>query len=404
MTFALPPIFEYQQRALFTQHRYAIVEGSTKVGKTYPCTVWLLDQMGQHGRPGRNFWWVAPTIKQAKMAYDRIKTMLIGADRPKASWSSNDTDRTITIHGRGTAWFLTGEKPDNLFGEDVYAVVVDEATRVREEAWYAIRSVISATGGFVRIIGNVKGRKNWVAVMAANARSGNDPDTIYSKLTADDAVASGIMTPEELEDARRRLPHAVFRELYYAEPSDDGGNPFGIDHIRACVGDQSMSEPVVWGVDLAKSHDWVVAIALDANGVVCRFERWQSPWGMTIKRLTELIGGTAAYIDATGNGDPVVEALQRDGVGNIEGVKFTQQEKQRLMEGLAVAIQRREVTYPAGPIVEELELFEYEYTRSGVHYTAPDGAHDDCVCALALAVKGLPGATVGAYVEAFALE
>jgi DNA polymerase III epsilon subunit-like protein len=30
--------------------------------------------------------------------------------------------------------------------------------------------------------------------------------------------------------------------------------------------------------------------------------------------------------------------------------------------------------------------FEYEHTRFGVRYAAADGAHDDCVCALALAV------------------
>ena len=35
----------------------------------------------------------------------------------------------------------------------------------------------------------------------------------------------------------------------------------------------------------------------------------------------------------------------------------------------------------------ELEQFEYEYTRTGVRYSAPDGQHDDTVCALALAVS-----------------
>jgi hypothetical protein len=41
-----------------------------------------------------------------------------------------------------------------------------------------------------------------------------------------------------------------------------------------------------------------------------------------------------------------------------------------------------------------LETFEYEFTRIGVRYTAPDGLHDDCVCALALAVEHFrPGIT-----------
>jgi hypothetical protein len=56
--------------------------------------------------------------------------------------------------------FKSGEKPDNLYGEDVWAVVVDEASRTREEAYWALRSTLTATGGPIRIIGNVKGRKN----------------------------------------------------------------------------------------------------------------------------------------------------------------------------------------------------------------------------------------------------
>jgi hypothetical protein len=68
-----------------------------------------------------------------------------------------------------------------------------------------------------------------------------------------------------------------------------------------------------------------------------------------------------------------------------EGFKFSSSSKQQLMEGLAAAIQQGRIRIPAGPIVAELETFEYEYTRTGARYSAPAGLHDDCVCALALA-------------------
>ena len=44
------------------------------------------------------------------------------------------------------------------------------------------------------------------------------------------------------------------------------------------------------------------------------------------------------------------------------------------------------VFFPEEPIGSEMENFEFEYTRTGVRYTAPVGLHDDCVMALALAV------------------
>jgi hypothetical protein len=96
--------------------------------------------------------------------------------------------------------------------------------------------------------------------------------------------------------------------------------------------------------------------------------------------------GIPIIFDSTGVGDPIGEEISRVR-GDIELVKFTQTSKQQLMEGLAMAIQKRNITFPEGIIKDELENFEFEYTRSGVKYSAPAGLHDDCVVSLALAVS-----------------
>lgn len=56
------------------------------------------------------------------------------------------------------------------------------------------------------------------------------------------------------------------------------------------------------------------------------------------------------------------------------------------MEGLQLAIHNREIGYPKGTLLNELLSFEYQWTRTGATYSAPEGLHDDCVMALALAV------------------
>ena len=132
-------------------------------------------------------------------------------------------------------------------------------------------------------------------------------------------------------------------------------------------------------------------IGLDAGGSVCRFDRYQLPWEETVRRLTQEIGLTPAIVDSTGVGDPIVERLQRE-LPNVEGYHFSSTSKQKLMEGLAMVIQSDEITYPSGAIVAELDAFMFEYTRTGVRYSAPEGVHDDCVMALALAVYGRTGA------------
>ena len=65
------------------------------------------------------------------------------------------------------------------------------------------------------------------------------------------------------------------------------------------------------------------------------------------------------------------------------------------MEGLAVAIQKQKIGVASAVILAELDAFEYEYTRTGVRYTAPAGLHDDCVMALALAVQRRARKSIG---------
>lgn len=375
-----PWLYPKQLAAFFGPERYHVAEASVKSGKTHGALVWLTEQAMQ-GKAGQNFWWVSPIFAQAKIAFRRLKRAL-----PLSIYQANETEMTLTLGNGAVMWFKSGEHPDALFGEDVYAAVVDEATRCREAAWQALRTTLTATRGQVRIIGNVKGRRNWAYRLARKAEAG-EQDMAYSKITAHDAIEAGVLFLDEIEDAQRQLPESVFRELYLAEPSDDEGNPFGIEAIRRCVAPLSSSPAVGFGVDLAKSQDWSVIIGLDDEMHTSVYRRFQAPWQETIERIHQEVAKTPCLVDATGVGDPIVEALQRGGHPNFEGFHFTAQSKQQLMEGLALAIQQGQVTYPDGPIVAELESFEYSYSRIGVKYEAMQGAHDDCVCALALAVK-----------------
>ena len=266
-------LYAAQRSAIFAPERYAIIEASTKSGKTVGSLIWLTERVLQ-GRPGQNFWWVAPIRDQAKLAFRRLKRAL-----PPGHYLANESELTVTLDDR-VLWFKGGDHPDSLYGEDVYAAVIDEASRLKEEAWHAVRSTLTATRGPVRMIGNVKGRKNWFYKLARTAESGADLTMHYAKITAHDAVRAGILDADEIADARQKLPGAVYRELYEAEPSDDQGNPFGLDAIRACLAPGlSAAAPVVWGWDLAKSVDFTVGIALDGPGASVGSSASRSPGG-----------------------------------------------------------------------------------------------------------------------------
>jgi hypothetical protein len=386
-----PHLTDYQRAALFCPERYALIEATSKAGKTVGALAWLTELAMRSGKAGRNYWWVAPIYSQAKIAFRRLKRSLT-----RGAFMSNETELTITLANGAVLWFKGSENPDSLYGEDVFGAVIDEASRVKEESWHAVRSTLTATRGPLRIIGNVKGRQNWAYKLARKAEGG-EPDMHYAKITAADAVKAGILDAAEIEDARSKLPDVIFRELYYAEPADDGGNPFGVAAIHACIAPMSIAPTVAFGLDLAKSTDWCVLLGLDAAGLTSYFDRWQGPWESTIIRVIAAVGNVRTLVDSTGAGDPVLEGLQKQGRAKgarFEGFTFSSASKQRLMEGLSVAIQSKRVRYPADAppkrvIVSELEAFEYEYHRTGVSYGAAPGVHDDCVCALALAVQHL---------------
>lgn len=385
INYTRPFLFPYQLDILNSPARYTCTEASTKVGKTASHIVWLFEE-ALKCKTNQSVWWVAPTVGQAKIAYDRMKAQVNNRD----FFTSNETNRCITLATGGKIEFKTGEEPDNLYGDDVYACVMDEASRCREEAWFALRSTLTATAGKCKFIGNVKGKKNWFYKLCQKAKQGTDPNYAYFRITAYDAADAGMLTKDgrpflkEIEDAKRDLPESVFNELYLAEVSEDASNPFGINHIARCIAPISTNPAACFGIDLAKKHDYFVIIGLDKFGQVCHFTRTTKTSWMHVTQTILNLPPAPMAIDSTGVGDPIAEDIANRRP-DVQSFIFTQRSKQQIMEGLAYAVQSREITFPEGPIKDEMENFEFEYTRTGVSYSAPAGLHDDCVCSLALA-------------------
>jgi|GEM_PF-1047403 hypothetical protein len=389
----LPDMYPKQHAAFYPENdvRTICIEASTKSGKTFGALTWLLRQAFEKGGDGhrqlRRFVWVAPYAQQARDAFMRVANAL-GPEGYLHKKEGNQ-DLSIQLHNGSYLNFKSGDNVDSLFGIDATAAVVDESSRLREAAYHSVITNLSATGGPLVLIGNVRGKKNWFYSKCREAQQG-EADSSYTKLTYLDAIEAGVMTDATVEMARRDLPTEVFRELYEADAQDDAGNPFGEKNIDECVGVMSDEEPWVWGIDLAKSSDYTVIIGLDKDKNVCYFNRFQQDWDETeyIIERDCFPSQATMLIDSTGVGDAVVERLQKKNQ-YVEGYRFTSTSKQELMRGLQMAIQENSITYPSAdvaPIVTELKNFIYETTRTGTRYEAGYG-HDDCVCALALAVK-----------------
>lgn len=217
------PLADYQKRIVYSPKRFTITEGSTKCGKTISHVWWLFWIAHQRWvEPGMHFWWVAPIYNQAKIAFNRMRKKVMRNPAYKINYSN----LSITTPLGSIIEFKTASDPDSLYGEDVYGAVLDEGSRMKEAAFHAVRSTLVATGGQMKLIGNVKGIDNWYYELARKAQAGELANWEYFKFTADDAVDAGILKQDEIDEAKAIYPEGIFLELFYAIPFINMTNRF----------------------------------------------------------------------------------------------------------------------------------------------------------------------------------
>lgn len=367
-----------QKKVASEAKRFNVLECGRRWGKT----TFGLDRLIRPALAGKPVAWFAPTYKTMAEQWKDVERIVTPILKHK-----NQQKQQMELATGGVIDFWSLDDHDSGRGRKYSRVVIDEGSLIRnlEEAWQAtIRPTLTDYQGDAWILGTPKGRR-FFHQLYERGQQGRKGWASWRAAT----VTNPFISPEEVAEAERDLPDHIFKQEYLGIPADDGGNPFGIDSIRRCVmaEDEPTDGVAFFGIDLAKSQDWTWVVGLDSNGREVISERWQGDWSRTRARVLSLINGWPTLIDSTGVGDPIVEDIQK--VRNqVKGFKFSSSSKQQLMEGLSLAIQGGDVRFRDPLLIGELESFEYEYKAGGrVVYQAPQGLHDDGVCALALAVE-----------------
>ena len=217
ITVEKPNLTSYQEDILYNPFRFSITEASTKVGKTFSHIWWIYERAHlPWNKPNYNHWWIAPVYSQAEIAFKRLREIV----SPSGYYKINSSKFIITTPLGTHIHFKSAEKPDNLYGEDVYSAVFDEAPRAKREAWYALRSTLTATKAPCKMIGNFGGSANWMHQLKEKASEENS-EYGYYKVTAWDAVEAGILEEAEILQAQKDLPPKIFKQLYLAEEQEN---------------------------------------------------------------------------------------------------------------------------------------------------------------------------------------
>lgn len=222
-----PKLADYQQEILYNPARFTLTEACTKIGKTF-CHIWWIFERAHEpwNKPGYNHWWVAPTYSLTEIAFKRLKRKVA----PSGVYKINESKLTITTPKGVVIVFKTSKDPDTLFGEDVYSIVFDEAPRGKKEAFFALRTTITATDGIMKMIGNFGGSSNWMHILKDKAKT--NKDFYYKRITAIDGVREGILTQKQVDDAKADLPPKVFKQLYMAEEQESLDQLVSFEAIR----------------------------------------------------------------------------------------------------------------------------------------------------------------------------
>ena len=367
MRIELPTPHINQQQILNADRRFVVVMCGRRFGKSELSQILIIKEALNGGQVA----YITPTYKLAQVFFERLTKVL--------PFKNNIQKLKIYCPNEGSIEFFTGERLDNLRGRKFHLVIIDEAAFISdlEEGWNnSIRPTLTDYEGRAVFLSTPRGKNFFYSLFM---KQGENDWQSFKFSTYDNPH----INPREIDEARIQLPEVVFNQEYLADPAENSANPFGNAFIKRCVKPISAQPIVCYGIDLAKSVDFTVIVGLDNAGNVAYFDRFQLDWHNT-KETIKRLPPAPIIVDSTGVGDPILEDLMREGV-NIEGLKFTSQSKQQLMEGLASAIQQGRIGFPEGVIVDELDVFEYQFTAHGVRYSAPSGFHDDTVMALALA-------------------
>jgi len=363
--------------------RFRVLACGRRWGKTLACVNETARIAWQN--PGSLSWWVAPSYAQARIAFDQFHANLPGAITRALS-----STLTLELTNGSVVAFKSAEIPDNLRGVGLDFLVVDEAARVRPAAWHeALRPTLTDSASRAVFISTPAGR-NWFYDLFT---VGQDPQAPECAAWRFPTAANPYISRQDIDHARATLPARVFRQEYDAEFLEDDRSVFhnARSLVRALLRPPERDDRCVMGVDLGKRRDFTVCVVIETRAMsVVGFERYSlTDWTIQQQRIGDMARRYRAevLIDSTGLGDPIYDWLRAAGV-DVHGYRFTAESKRRLIDNLILTMDRGELGLPDVPeLIAELEGFEQALSPAGpILYGAPEGRHDDCVIALALAV------------------
>lgn len=236
--------YEYQLDLHRDKHRYKLVVGGRRVGKSKMALMELVKHCLE--TPKANAWWVAPTIGMAReIGWEEFKE--IADDLEPALESMHETLLRVKFKNGSSISFKGGDNERSLRGRGLTYLVIDEAAFLEPDIWTrALRPALSDRNGKAILISTPNGR-NWFYDQASIANS--DEMWFYEHWPT---YKNPLITEDELRQAKATVSEMDFRQEYLAEFITKQG----------LVYDSFCDDNIIGPMD-PSNHDWDIYLGVD---------------------------------------------------------------------------------------------------------------------------------------------
>lgn len=234
------------------RQRWACLTAHRRAGKTVACVMDLIDAALRCQLPNPRFAYIAPYYAQAKdVAWSYVKQYTA----PIPGVEAHEAELRVDLPGGRRIRLYGADNYDRMRGIYLDGVILDEYGDMDPRAFpEAIRPALSDRKGWATFIGTSKGRNDFYTV---NERARANPDEWFHAILR--ASETGIVSPEELADARTMMAPEQFEQEY--ECSFDAaivGSYYGKDiatletqkRIRSVPYDPSLEVYTAWDLGL----------------------------------------------------------------------------------------------------------------------------------------------------------
>lgn len=388
----------YALQAEIMQHpaKRKVICAGRRVGKTITAALMAVHAL----LDGKRVVLSSTSQDQADVFWDYIVDWL--APLLTSGLYKNEVKRIVRYQG-GQIHVKTGRHPDALRGGKADLLVLDECAFLDADAWRKVGAPMLADTEGTAVFISTPNRRNWFFQLYLDAQSNPSEDWKtwnFSTLenphlpkASFDRLVSDMTEDDYKQEILAQFLEgqgAVFRKIDEAAVLQKSEPHDGQQIVIAC--------------DWAMSKDSTVFVAMDSDTrQMVDMDRFNGvSWALQRGRLMTLCEKwkpTAIIAESNSIGSPNIEALQNEGLP-VRGFETTAVSKPPLIESLVLAFERGEIKVLNDPVLKG-ELMAYERkvspTTGRSQYSAPEGLHDDCVMALALAWYGVVRGQFRAY-------